>query len=206
MTPPCFRLQTRLPLLAALLSTALPALAEERKAAPLRQAAIAGALYAQAVAAGDALGALSAAHLRKGAGLVADGDALPGWQAMLDHGRSLAGADAALLDLAADIEAEGARGVEIGPDYVIAQSLAGHSPVTTEYTYRGGQLAEVYVEGSAGANLDVTVHDAEGNLICMDRDPSHIAYCDWTPAHDGLFRVTVENRSDLQTDYVLITN
>lgn len=197
----------RLTLLAALMGIAFPALAQgERHAAPLRQAALAGALHLHALASGDALTALAAARLRKTAHLAADGDVLPGWQAMLATARDLAAGDPALLALADDIAADATRGVEIGPDYVIAQSLPAGSPVTTDYTYRGGQLAEVYVEGAMGINIDLTVHDAEGNLICMDRDPSHVAYCDWTPAHDGLFRVTVENRSQTQTDYVLITN
>ena len=197
----------RLTLLAALMGIAFPALAQgERQSAPLRQAALAGALHLHALAAGDALTARAAARLRKTAHLAADGDVLPGWQAMLATARDLAAGDPGLLALADDIAAEATRGVEIGPDYVIAQSLPAGSPVTTDYTYRGGQLAEVYVEGAMGINIDLSVHDAEGNLVCMDRDPSHVAYCDWTPAHDGLFRVTVENRSQTQTDYVLITN
>ena len=72
--------------------------------------------------------------------------------------------------------------------------------------FRGGEYAEVYVEAPLGVDLNLTVLDAEGHVVCSDTDTSHIAYCGWTPATDGAFTLVIENAGDLPADYALMTN
>ncbi len=193
----------------ALLAPASPLTAGELPR--LREAVLSGALYQWGQTAGDALALLAAARLRKQAGLpkvAPDGAALQllSWQQMLDAARALAGDDPALAALADEVATDTTRGVRIGPAWVIARIAPGNGPDRVDYSFRGGELAEVYVEGAPGANLDLSVHDEEGRTVCADTDPSNIAYCNWTPAHDATFALVVENRGAEAVEYVLITN
>lgn len=182
----------------------------------LREAALSGALYLWGHEAGDALAVLAAARLRKeaalpataGDGAAGEGVALPlrTWRQMLDEARALAGDDPALIALADEVQAGATRGMRIGPAWVIARIAPGNGPDRIDYGFRGGELAEVYVEGGAGSNLDLSVRDEEGRTVCADSDPSNIAYCNWTPAHDATFALVVENRGAEAVEYVLITN
>jgi hypothetical protein len=187
------------------------ATAQGAAAPALGRAALAAGLYHLGLTQGDALLVLTAARLRREAGLpdhTADGGSvtLLTWQEMLTTARQLAGDDPTLLALVGDAEAERDKGVRVGPAYVIARIAPGLGPDTLDYEFKGGEVADVYVEGAAGTNLDLYVHDEAGRLICTDTDPSNIAYCNWTPRQDAIFTVTVENRGAAATEYFLITN
>ena len=54
--------------------------------------------------------------------------------------------------------------------------------------------------------LDVAVTDENGNVICYDVSWSDKLYCDWTPAWDGYFYVTVQNMGGSRNSYYLMTN
>lgn len=193
-------------LCAALMTIALPALAETVR--PLRLAELSADLYARGLASGDAVLILTAASLRKSLELRPEGEQpLPlDWQAMLAAAEPLAAGDAALQGLIADIRAEVPKGVAAGPVYRIAGIAPGTEAQIEELSFRGGAYAEVYVEAASGANLDLTVRDGDGRLICADTDPGPIAYCGWTPAADGVFLLTIANRGQSATDYALMTN
>ncbi len=178
---------------------------------PLFRAALAADLYRRGVAEADPLLVLAAARLRRDALLPQTGDdgaplPLLDWAAMLDTARALAGGDAGLLDLIADAAAERDKGVRVGPAYVIARIAPGLGPDRVDYVFKGGEVADVYVEGAPGTNLDLYVRDENGKLICTDTHPSNIAYCNWTPLHDATYSLTVENRGGTATEYLLITN
>ncbi len=187
------------------------ATAQDATPPALDRAALAAGLYEHGLAEGDALMVLAAARLRRDAALpdrTADGRAaaLLTWQEMLAAARHLAGDDPALLALVDDAEAERDKGVRVGPAYVIARIAPGLGPDTLGYEFKGGEVADVYVEGAEGTNLDLYIRDEAGRLICTDTDPSNIAYCNWTPRQDAIFTITVENRGAAATEYFLITN
>ena len=48
--------------------------------------------------------------------------------------------------------------------------------------------------------------DDQGRLVCADTDPSHVAYCGWTPAEDGNFTLVVRNPGATDAHYALMTN
>ena len=50
------------------------------------------------------------------------------------------------------------------------------------------------------------VTDENGNILCYDVGWSDSLYCDFTPARDGYFYVTVENMGGARNSYYLITN
>ncbi|MGA0542103.1 hypothetical protein [Neotabrizicola sp. VNH66] len=196
-----------LPILFLLAAAALPAAAEGP--APLRQAAISAELYARGLATGDALLILTAARLRKDLDLrPAEGEAdLPlDWQAMLAAAEPLIADDSALQALADDIAAEAPKGVSTGPVYRITALTPGVMDHSLSLDFKGGEYAEVYVEAALGTDLNLSVRDERGNLICADTEGLHVGYCTWTPAADGSFTVTVQADSPAASEYTLMTN
>lgn len=202
-------------LLALTLATlALPAQAEAPS--PVKVAELSARLYAAGLAAGDPLLVLSAAKLRKSLAPVpsdraaldgAPGEGEPlGWEEMIATAKTLAAGDEALAGLIDDIRAEGIKGVASGPVYNSGSLSNGRGDTYPPIEFRGGEYAEVYVEARAATNLNLTVWDDQGRLVCSDTDISHIAYCGWTPAEAGTFTLKVENKGPASAAYALMTN
>lgn len=195
--------------------TALPARAEPPSA--VQTAALSARLYDAGVAAADPVLVLAAARLRKSLnpapaagrapeGGTAGGEEPIGWEEMAAAAEALAVEDEAVQALIADLRAEGTKGVVTGPVYNIATLAAGDRDRYARIEFRGGEYAEVYVEARQTVDLNLTVTDAQGRLVCADTDRSHIAYCGWTPDAAGAFTLTVENRGRAGTGYALMTN
>ncbi|MFE3838079.1 hypothetical protein [Pseudogemmobacter sonorensis] len=187
-----------------------PAVVAQESQAPglLRQAALSADLYRLGLAQEDALLVLAAAKMRRALDFLPPPEAAPtltGWEAMAEAARELAAGDPLLLDLIEDSLAESLKGVATGPTFLI-RSLADPEGASVELEFSGGTLAEVYVEGAIGNRVSLAVSDAAGNPICRDSPESHIAYCDWTPAEDGAFLITVSSLDHSVTDYILVTN
>jgi hypothetical protein len=197
-----------------LLGLTVPALAET--ASPVKVAEMSARLYAAGMAAGDPLLILSAARMRKALAPVAgdraamDGVAGEGaplsWEEMLASAEALAEGDEALAGLIADARVEATKGVASGPVYNIGQLGNGKGDTYPPIAFRGGEYAEVYVEAKEAANLNLTVYDDKGRLVCSDTDISHIAYCGWTPASAGTFTLKVDNKGPVAAAYALMTN
>jgi hypothetical protein len=195
-------------------SLALPAGAE----APtlLQTAELSARLYALGVDQGDPVLILSAARLRKVLSPIpTDRAALGGeagegtplsWQDMLASAEALAAGDDALLGLIEDAKIEADKGVASGPVYNIGKLSNGGGDTYPPIEFRGGEYAEVYVEAKAATNLNLTVFDDKGRLVCSDTDISHIAYCGWTPAAGGSFTLKVDNKGPASASYALMTN
>lgn len=204
----------RVLLLSSLLAMALPALAET--ASPVKQAELSARLYATGLAAGDPLLILSAARIRKTLALEATDRAANGgspgagaplsWEEMLASAESLAEGDPALLGMIGDARDETTKGVASGPVYNIGSLANGGGDTYPPITFRAGEYAEVYVEAKDATDLNLSVYDAEGRLVCSDTDMSHIAYCGWTPAEAGDFTLKIENKGPASASYALMTN
>lgn len=192
----------------------VPALAET--ASPVKVAEMSARLFAAGKEAGDPLLILSAARMRKALAPVAGdraavdgvaGEGVPlSWEEMLASAETLAVGDEALLGLIADARVEATKGVASGPVYNIGQLGNGKGDTYPPIEFRGGEYAEVYVEAKAAANLNLTVYDDKGRLVCSDTDISHIAYCGWTPASAGTFTLKVDNKGPVAAAYALMTN
>ncbi|MCU0829851.1 MAG: hypothetical protein MUE52_21365 [Tabrizicola sp.] len=198
----------------ALVTLAAPVLSDTTS--PVKVAELSARLYAQGVEAGDPLLILSAAKLRKTLAPVASdrtpegGSATDGapltWEEMLATAETLAADDAALMGLIDDVRAETTKGVASGPVYNIGNLSNGGGDTYPPIEFRGGEYAEVYVEAKAATNLNLTIYDDKGRLVCSDTDISHIAYCGWTPAQPGTFTLKVENKGPASAAYALMTN
>ena len=203
-----------LPAALVTLGLALPVAAEPLT--PVQTAALSARLYAVGTETADPVLMLAAARLRKtinpeattrtAEGGEAGRDAPLGWQAMADAAAELAGDDEALLGLIEDLRAEGTKGVSSGPVYNIGNLGRGKSDTYRNIDFRGGEYAEVYVEAQSSVDLNLSVTDAQGRLVCADTDVSHIAYCGWRPDAAGAFTLSVQNKGGSGTGYALMTN
>ena len=165
---------------------------------------------------GDPLLILSAAKLRKTLNLTeiprpatqgeAATDTPTGWQDMLAAAEPLAEGDDTLLGLIDDIRAETTKGVATGPVYNIGKIANGKTDIYGKVDFNGGEYAEVYIEAKGATDLNLTVTDAMGRLVCSDTDKSHIAYCGWRPSKTEGFSIRVENRGPNGVTYALMTN
>lgn len=204
----------RLALAALLMALTAPAHAETLS--PVKTAELSARLYATGLELGDPLLILSAAKLRKTLGLtatprlpeggVADGEQPLSWQDMLASATDMAADDETLLGLIDDIRAENSKGVSSGPVYNIGNLKNGGNDAYPAVEFIGGEYAEVYVEAKGATDLNLTIYDAKGRLVCSDTDASHIAYCGWRPADTGSFTMKVENHGPQGAKYALMTN
>lgn len=186
------------------------------------QLALAQQLYAIGLANKDALTVLAAARLAGSIdardveqkketrpsdraagpeGVDAPADAV----AMLTAARDLAGSDDTLLGLIEDAEAEGARGA-IGGAAKSLSRLDGGAVDVWDIAFYGNSLAELAVLGDGDSDLDLQVTDENGNEVCRDDSPTDKIYCDWVPAWNGQFKITVENTGTERNSYYLMTN
>lgn len=125
--------------------------------------------------------------------------------AMFAKAKELAADDEAVLGLIEDAMAEGSRGRIGGAVEWLSRLPSGQTDVW-EIPFYGNSYAEVAIVGDGDANLDVAVTDENGNVICYDVSWSDKLYCDWTPAWDGYFYVTVQNMGGSRNSYYLLTN
>ena len=179
---------------------------------PLRQAALSAELYSLGMAQGDALLVLTAAQMRKNLDLQpvnAAADELAGlqtWEAMIARALDLLPEADPLRDLAEDIAGQSYKGVISGPVYRIESLPPGGEARHADLSFRGGEYAEVYAESDPGTDLQLTVYDEAGLQVCADTDPSHVAYCGWTPAQDGSFTLVLSTGTGSEIHYALMTN
>ncbi|MEL6503159.1 MAG: hypothetical protein AAFO61_05585 [Pseudomonadota bacterium] len=215
-----------LALLACLLGT--PAMADQAPNISPKTGAEAGNLMALsrrvfdiARADNDAHGMITAARLRKKAGLqeqdrageddgggdhTGEASGLLTWQAMLDEAVKRSVGDETIADLAEDLRAQKSKGVVNGAIYSKARVKPRGKRRYRNIAFAGGRFAEVYSEGRGDANLDMFIYDGSGHLVCSQTDPSNISQCGWTPSFTGPFTVVIENKSDVTASYALMTN
>lgn len=124
---------------------------------------------------------------------------------MLAAAKELAGEDDIILGLIEDAEAEGARGRIGGATSRISRLPAGMTDVW-EVPFYGSSYAEVAVVGDGDSNLDVLVTDENGNTICFDVSWTDKIGCNFVPAWNGYFYITVQNTGDKRNSYYLLTN
>lgn len=207
----------RIALALCALSIAAPFAAGAEALSPIKTAELSARLYATGVELADPLLIISAAKLRKainptkGALLpegvtVAEEDTPIGWEDMLASAEELAAEDELLIGLIDDVRAESTKGVASGPVYNIGNLGNGKSDTYPLVDFVGGEYAEIYVEAKAATDLNLSVYDAQGRLVCSDTDKSHIAYCGWRPAEAGGFVMKVQNNGPAAAKYALMTN
>lgn len=130
------------------------------------------------------------------------------FQKILADAKEYADGDQNLLQIIAQIEAEGSgthRGAVNGPSRHY-DSVNGNSADTYQVNFVANYLAEVAVSGDGDTDLDLYVYDSNGNLIESDTDYSDDCYVSWIPKWTGRFIIKVVNRGPVYNRYVILTN
>ncbi len=73
-------------------------------------------------------------------------------------------------------------------------------------TFHGRRRAEVAIAGNGDTDLDLTIHDENGLLVCASASRGDRERCRWTPKWTGPFKVAVRNRGRRHNPYRLSTN
>lgn len=169
---------------------------------------------------GDALVVLVAARMAAGVETAPGSDATltpggpdtrdallppPTAEEMFKLAAELAAGDAAMLAMIADQQAEVSRGAIGGVKQWASRIGSGYTDVW-EIAFEGSAPAEVAIIGDGQSNLDMVLTDENGNVLCFESSPDDQAYCDFVPAWDGNFYVSVENTGNDRNTYYLVTN
>lgn len=189
--------------------------------APLGRLALSARLAEWGRADKNPLALIVAAQIRQGVGAKAverapeqTGEAAPApapageasVEALLAEAVALAGKDATVAALADDVRGNASKGLVQGAGV----SRATLRPAGTDWYRRlgfeGTRYAEAYVEIAGQGNVQISVWDEAGNLVCRDPNPSAVAYCGWVPSSTAKFDVKVENRSAVAVPYRMFTN
>jgi hypothetical protein len=80
------------------------------------------------------------------------------------------------------------------------------SMVSYRIAFRGGEVAEVIVNGDGDTDLDLYIYDQFGNLVALDDDRTDYCVARWLPRRSQVYRVVIENLGSVYNEYTLTTN
>jgi hypothetical protein len=92
-----------------------------------------------------------------------------------------------------------------GPGHAVSR-VEAYSKMTYDIVFRGGELAQVVVDGAGRTDLDLFVYDENGHLIAFDDDPTDDCVATWTPIWTGRFRIEVRNLGLVSNRFEITTN
>ncbi len=121
---------------------------------------------------------------------------------LLDEAKALSKNDKTIVALADDVRASATKG-RVGGGIVSLGQITGRTVHTRTMEFRAKQVAEIAAVGTDINDIMLEVYDEGDHLICRDGDP---AYCRFTPAWTGTFKVKVHNNGGSLGHYRLETN
>ena len=121
---------------------------------------------------------------------------------LLDEAKALSKNDKTIVALADDVKASATKG-RVGGGIVSLGQITGRTIHNRTMSFRAKQTAEVAAVGTDTNDIMLEVFDEGGHLICRDTDP---AYCRFTPAWTGEFKIKVHNNGTSLAHYRLETN
>jgi hypothetical protein len=130
-------------------------------------------------------------------------------EALLDEAASLATGNPSALDAIARLR-DTKRGVRSspfgqGPIYLVRQ-IRARETYGFDVEARGGEVLRVAAIGDGDTNIDMSVHDADGALLCQDGFGDHYPVCTVARARPGKMRVDIVNRGAVWTKVQILSN
>jgi hypothetical protein len=119
--------------------------------------------------------------------------------------QALAGEDPSLLDLVYDLDARRPHRPRATASRATAD-LAGGQTDSWRIALSGLIPAEIGVIGDGDSPLGVSVTDETGAVICARSASPAPTLCQFTPARNGFFLITVTNPGDIWNSYQLLGN
>jgi hypothetical protein len=129
--------------------------------------------------------------------------------ALLDEAAALAAGRQGVLDAIERLRA-GTRGVQSspfgrGPIYLVRQ-IRARETYGFDLEARGGEVLRVAAIGDGDTNIDMSVRDADGALLCQDGFGDHYPVCTVARARSGKMRVDIVNRGAVWTKVQILSN
>jgi hypothetical protein len=108
----------------------------------------------------------------------------------------------ALIDTMGGMSLKGNSG---GAKFV-RDTISSRGKSTYTFEFYSQEFAEATVRGDGAGDLDLTVTDENGNVICQSKGNRDREYCSWFPRWKGNFKVNVQNQGTGASNYRLYTN
>jgi hypothetical protein len=129
--------------------------------------------------------------------------------ALLDEAAGLAAGRQGVLDAIERLRG-GTRGVQSspfgrGPIYLVRQ-IRARETYGFDLEARGGEVLRVAAIGDGDTNIDMSVRDADGALLCQDGFGDHYPVCTVARARSGKMRVDIVNRGAVWTKVQILSN
>lgn len=129
---------------------------------------------------------------------------------LLDEATALARDNAALVDAIDRLRDPLTRGVRssvfgAGPVLTV-KSLRARESWAFDVEARGGEILRVAAIGDGDTNIDLTVRDADGAVVCRDGFGDHYPVCTVSPRIGGKMQVDIVNRGDVWTKVQVLSN
>ena len=128
-------------------------------------------------------------------------------EALLAQAKVLAAADLSMVAaIDAEMKKQGTRGDVTGSNRH-EDRIYPRDTDTYKIKFRGGEFAEVGIQGDGDNDLDLFVYDSYGNLIGKDTDSTDQCYVSWTPKWTATYSIKIKNLGhEVYSNYWLLTN
>ena len=129
---------------------------------------------------------------------------------LLDEAAAMAGDNPGVVDAIDRLRDPLTRGVRssafgAGPVLTV-KSLQARERWAFDVEARGGEILRVAAIGDGDTNIDLTVRDARGAVICRDGFGDHYPVCTVSPRAGGQMQVDIVNRGDVWTKVQVLSN
>lgn len=124
---------------------------------------------------------------------------------LLSDARRFARGDDALLAMVMEVEQSASRGSTTGAGGW-TKRVPARGAINIYERFRGGDIAEVGLQGDGDTDVDLYIYDENGREICKSIRYDDTEYCEWYPAWTGQFRIKLVNRGSVYNDTVVVTN
>ncbi|MDP1913133.1 hypothetical protein [Brevundimonas sp.] len=129
---------------------------------------------------------------------------------LLDEAAAMAGDNTGLIDAIDRLRDPLTRGVRssafgTGPVLTV-KSLRARESWAFDVEARGGEILRVAAIGDGDTNIDLTVRDARGAVVCRDGFGDHYPVCTVSPRAGGQMRIDIVNRGDVWTKVQVLSN
>ena len=129
---------------------------------------------------------------------------------LLDEAAAMTGGNTGLIDAIDRLRDPLTRGVRssafgAGPVLTV-KSLQARERWVFDVEARGGEILRVAAIGDGDTNIDLTVRDGRGAVVCRDGFGDHYPVCTVSPRAGGQMQVDIVNRGDVWTKVQVLSN
>jgi len=128
---------------------------------------------------------------------------------LLDEAEALAADDPYILERTQRLRSpdKGVRSSPFGPGpVVLVRRLRARETYSFTVEARRNEVLRVAAIGDGDTNIDLTIRDAQGTVVCSDGSRDHYPVCTLNRPQPGTLRVEVVNRGGVWSRVQILTN